>query len=84
MLTLNTDESQPNIVVHLTNFLLNNTVIIDKAKHWSTLLFKESFAIRRQNPELNHGTKASIELSIFNWRHIYINTVIIIYLAASM
>ena len=29
-------------------------------------------------------TKASIELSIFNWRHIYINTVIIIYLAASM
>ena len=66
MLTLNTDESQPNIVVHLTNFLLNNTVIIDKAKHWSTLLFKESFAIRRQNPELNHGTKASIELSIFN------------------
>ena len=66
MLTLNTDESQPNIVVHLTNFLLNNTVIIDKAKHWSTLFFKESFAIRRQNPELNHGTKASIELSIFN------------------
>ena len=38
MLTLKTDESQPNIVVHLTNFLLNNTVIIDKAKHWSTLL----------------------------------------------
>ena len=63
MLTLNTDESQPNIVVHLTNFLLNNTIIIDKAKHWSALLFKESFAIRRQNPELNHGTKASIELS---------------------
>ena len=45
MLTLNTDQSQPNIVVHLTNSLLNNTVIIDKAKHWSTLLFKESFAI---------------------------------------
>ena len=66
MLTLNTDESQPNIVVHLTNFLLNNTVIIDKVKHWSTLLFKESFTIRRQNPELNHGTKASIQLSIFN------------------
>ena len=66
MLTLNTDESQPDIVVHLTNFLLNNTVIIDKAKYWSALLFKGSFAIRRQNPELNHGTKASIELSIFN------------------
>ena len=63
MLTLNTDESQPNMVVYLTNFLLNNTVIIDKAKYWSALLFKESFAIRRQNP---HGTKASIELSIFN------------------
>ena len=83
MLTLNTDESQPNIVVHLTHFLLNNTVIIDKAKHWSANS-KESFAIRRQNPELNHGTKTSIELSIFNWRHIYLNTVIIIYLAANM
>ena len=64
MLTLNTDESQPNIVVHLTNFLLINSVIIDKDKHWSALLFKESFAIRRQNPEFNHGTKASMELSI--------------------
>ena len=66
MLTLSTDESQPSIIVHLTNFLLNNTIIIDKAKHWSLLLFKEFFAIRTQSPELNYDMKALLELSIFN------------------
>jgi hypothetical protein len=34
--------------------------------HWSLLLFKEALAIRRLKPELNHGTKASKELVIFN------------------
>ena len=30
------------------------------------LVLKESLAIRRRKPELNHGTKASKELIIFN------------------
>jgi hypothetical protein len=31
----------------------------------SNLLFKQALAIHRQKPELNHGTKASRELSVF-------------------
>jgi hypothetical protein len=33
---------------------------------YSLLLVKEALAIRRLKPELNHGTKASKELIIFN------------------
>ena len=33
ILALNTDNAQPDISVHLTNFLFSNTAIIDKAKH---------------------------------------------------
>ena len=48
-------------------FILNNSKIIDRSpEHWSLLLFKESLAIRRFEPELNHGTKASKERIIFN------------------
>jgi hypothetical protein len=46
--------------------ILNNTVIIDKSMNWSLLLYKEALHIHRQHPELNHGTKASKELVIFN------------------
>ena len=50
----------------LESLILDNCVIIDKSKHWSLLLFKESLHIQRQKPELNHGSKASKELCIFN------------------
>ena len=43
----------------LESLILDNCVIIDKSKHWSLLLFKESLHIQRQKPELNHGSKAS-------------------------
>ena len=39
---------------------------IDLKHVWSLLLFKEALAIRRFKPELNHGTKASKDLIIFN------------------
>ena len=29
--------------------------VIDKSKHWSLLLFKESLHIQRQKPDLTHG-----------------------------
>ncbi len=48
-----------------TSFLLNNSHIIDRAQHWSNLLFEEALATRRQKPEQNHGTKASRELAVF-------------------
>ena len=64
LLQLSTDE--PNTEqFDLTSFLLNNSHVIDRAQHWSNLLFKEALAIRRKKPELNHGTKASRELSVF-------------------
>ena len=50
----------------LESLILDNCVIIDKSKHWSLLLFKESLHIQRQKPEPNHGSKASKELCIFN------------------
>ena len=50
----------------LPEFIFNNSKIIDRSDHWSLLLFKEALAIRRFKPELNHGTKASKDLIIFN------------------
>jgi hypothetical protein len=63
LLQLNIDEPNTD-QFDLTAFLLNNCDI-DRAKHWSNLLFKEALAIHRQKPELNHCTKASRELSVF-------------------
>ena len=40
-----------------TQLILNNCKIVDKAEHWSLLLFKEALAIRRQNPSLNQEVK---------------------------
>ena len=48
-----------------TQLILNNCKIIDKAEHWSLLLFKEALATHRQSPSLNHGTKASKDIIIF-------------------
>ena len=38
-----------------TQLIFNNCKVIDKSDHWSLLLFKESLAIRRRKPILNHG-----------------------------
>ncbi len=52
---------------HTTEAIIyQNCVILDKSRHWSLLLYKESLHIHRQKPELNHGTRASKELVIFN------------------
>ena len=50
----------------LTDLIFTSTKIIDKSKHWSLILFQESIAINRLKPSLNHGTKASKDLLIFN------------------
>ena len=50
----------------LTDLIFTNTKIIDNSKHWSPILFQESIAINRLKPSLNHGTKASKALLIFN------------------
>ena len=57
--------NEPSLLIET---VMENTVITDKSKHWSILLYKEAFHIHshRQKPILNHGTKASKELIIFN------------------
>ena len=55
--------NEPSLLIET---VMENNVIIDKSKHWSILLLKEAFHIHRQKPILNHGTKASKELIIFN------------------
>ena len=77
--------------IYLPEFIFNNSKIIDRSDHWSLLLFKEALAIRRFKPELNHGTKASKDLIIFNYVtllyiisylcvHIYHITLLIFYI----
>ena len=58
-------DSSNTIDTNLTQLIFDNCKIIDKSDHWSLLLYKESLAIHRRKPELNHGTKASKELIIF-------------------
>ena len=65
LLQLNTGKYD-NKQLDMTSFLVNNACIIDGVQHWSNLLFKEALAIHRQKPELNHGTKAPKELSVFS------------------
>ena len=60
-------ENNSTVTCILPEFILNNSKFIDKsADHLSLLLFNESLAIRRFKPKLNHRTKASKELIIFN------------------
>ena len=60
------EETNPTLTCILSELIFTNSKIIDRSDHRSLLLFKEALAIRRLKPELNHGTKASKELVIFN------------------
>jgi hypothetical protein len=60
-----TPDSTETINTNTTQLIFENCKIIDGSDHWSLLLYKESLAIRRRTPELNHGAKASKELIIF-------------------
>ena len=66
MLELSPYDKDSNIKCSLTDLIFTNTKIIDKSKHWSLILFKESIAINRLKLSLNHGIKASKDLLIFN------------------
>ena len=54
-----------DIPCSVPGLLLLNTIVIDKARHWNILLYKEAFAIKKNQPSLNTGIKASKELQIF-------------------
>ena len=42
-----------------------NISIIDRARRWDIVLFKEALHIKERNPTLNNGLKASKELKLF-------------------
>ena len=42
-----------------------NISIIDRARRWENVLFKEALHIKEKNPTLNNGLKASKELKLF-------------------
>ena len=63
LLELSPYDEDSNIKCSLTDLIFTNTKIIDK---WSLILFQESIAINRLKLSLNHGTKASKDLFIFN------------------
>ena len=46
--------------------LVNNTKIIDSARNWNLLLYKEALHIKERECVLNNGRKASKELQLFN------------------
>ena len=48
------------------NNVISNTSTVDRAENWSILLLKEAFYIKRQNPILNSGLKASRDLFLFS------------------
>ena len=54
-----------NCSTSLVDLIYSNCKVIDRSNDWSLLLFKEAFHIHRLNPELNHGARASKELTIF-------------------
>ena len=42
-----------------------NISIIDRARRWDIILFKEALHIKEKNPTLNNNLKASNELKLF-------------------
>ena len=60
------DDTKSNQTNILAEHVFRNTNVIDKSNHWSLLLYQESLAIQRCEPELNHGLKDSKELIIVN------------------
>ena len=62
---------EPNDLTNKTNkelvdLVVNNTKVIDSARNWNLLLYKEALYIRRRKCVLNNSLKASKELQLFN------------------
>ena len=47
--------------INVVDLIFDNCYIIDRSNDWSLLLFKEAYHIRRCDPSLNHGARASKE-----------------------
>ena len=65
----NTDEAWCCQELESCKDVLNDKIILEdvpeRPNDWSLLLCKEAYHIRRCDPSLNHGARASKELTIF-------------------
>ena len=67
---LNTDQIQTECnkfdkKIYSVTTVKENIRIIDRARRWGILLFKEALYIKEENPTLNNGLEASKELKLF-------------------
>ena len=58
-----TEEVDNDSFIH--NTVINNAFILDITRNWSQLEFLEAYYIKKLNPKINNGLKASKELQLF-------------------
>ena len=54
-----------NLFSHYKITIMENTSVLDSETNWLKLLFLEAYFIKRFQPSLNTGVKASRELQLF-------------------
>ena len=60
------DQNKISLTSHILSAVLQNHEILDFNYNWSQLLFLEAYYIKKHNPVINDGLKASKELLLFN------------------
>ena len=60
------DQSEISLTSEILSAVLQNHGFLDVSFNWSQLLFLEAYYIKKLNPVINHGLKASKELLLLN------------------
>ena len=60
------DQNEISLTSHILSAVLQNPGILDVNYNWSQLLFLEAYYIKKLNPVINNGLKASKELLLLN------------------
>ena len=60
------DQNEISLTSHILSAVLQNHEILNVNYNWSQLLLLEAYYIKKHNPVINHGLKASKELLLFN------------------
>ena len=64
--SLSVDRSEISLTSHVLSAVLQNHEILDLNYDWSQFLFLQAYYIKKHDPVINHGLKASKELLLFN------------------
>ena len=60
------NRNEISLTSHILSAVLQNHEILDFNYNWSQLLFLKAYYIKKHDPVINHGLKASKELLLFN------------------